>query len=102
MIVRHATDKHELDNCQMVFISHSMQQELGSILDILRDRAVLTVGDMAGFVQKNGMIGFVLKNGKIHLEINLTAAQQVRLRISANLLEVATIVDLKDTIDAHH
>jgi hypothetical protein len=43
-------------------------------------------------VQEGGMIGFCLEDNKVRFEINLTAAERAKLRISARLLTLAKTV----------
>ncbi|MFA7382600.1 MAG: YfiR family protein [Desulfurivibrionaceae bacterium] len=82
----------EKRSCQMLFISSSEQ---GGITELLRKSAgmhILTVSDIDGFAQHDGMIGFAIKDGKVRLEINLRAARKAGLAISAKLLEIATVI----------
>jgi len=82
----------EKKSCQILFISASEQ---GAAAELLRKTAkmpILTVSDMDGFAQHDGIIGFVTKEGKIRLEINLRAARKAGLNISAKLLEIATVI----------
>ncbi len=82
----------EKKNCQILFISASEQ---GAAAELLRKTAkmpILTVSDIADFAHHDGIIGFVVKEGKVRLEINIRAARQVGLTISAKLLEIATVI----------
>ena len=54
---------------------------------------VLTVGESSGFCRWGGMVNFRLDGQNLRLEINDTAARQSGLRVSAQLLELATIVE---------
>jgi hypothetical protein len=53
----------------------------------------LTVSEVRDFAAQGGMIGFIQKDGKIKLQINLDAAKQAGLKISAKLLEVAELIE---------
>lgn len=82
----------EKKSCPILFISASEQ---GKVTELLRKTAkmhILTVSDMDGFAHHGGIIGFVVKEDKVHLEINLSAARQAGLTISAKLLEIATVI----------
>ena len=82
----------EKKSCQILFISASEQ---GTVAKLLRKTAkmhILTVSDMVGFAHHDGIIGFVVKDDKVRLEINLSAARQADLTISAKILEIATVV----------
>ncbi|MBU0681113.1 MAG: YfiR family protein [Proteobacteria bacterium] len=85
-------DALETKNCQILFIAASEKDAVAKILKKTSTRHILTVSDMEGFAQHVGMIGFVVKDNKVRLEINLSAARQAGLKISAKLLEIATVI----------
>jgi hypothetical protein len=70
----------------------------------LEARAVLTVGEFEHFVQEGGMIGFFREDNKVRREINLTAAEHAKLKISARLLALLKTVigSPKGTCNAVH
>jgi hypothetical protein len=53
---------------------------------------VLTVGESGGFGNRNGIINFVLEGDKVRFEINVDAAEQAALKISAQLQKLAKTV----------
>lgn len=83
----------EQKGCHVLFISSSEKKNLGSILEEVRGESILTVGELPDFALQGGIIGFVTRNGKIRLEINTRAARWSKLKISAKLLELSTIVE---------
>ena len=89
--VRRSRKGQDLSSCQIVFISSSEHGPLRLILSKLKD-AVLTVGDMPQFCERGGIIGFELLDRRVHLRINLEAAQRARLQISSKLLSLAQLV----------
>ncbi len=82
----------EIKTCHILFISPSEEDRLGEILDTLRDRAILTVGDLPAFALRGGMIRFVADKSRIRLRINIEAAKAANLTISSKLLRAAEIV----------
>jgi len=81
-------------SCQVLFISASERGSLDGILDGLEGRGILTISDLKGFARSGGMIGLVVnRKGKVDLEINLGAAEEAGLQISAKLLELSDIVE---------
>jgi hypothetical protein len=82
----------EKKSCHILFISASEQGALAELLRKTATMPILTVSDMDGFVRHDGIIGFVVKEDKVRLEINLSAARQTGLTISAKLLEIATVI----------
>jgi hypothetical protein len=79
-------------NCQVLFISQSLEKQLSSILSQLDNMPILTVSDMANFAQQGGIIGLIPTEGRVHFEINLDAAGNQQLSIRAPLLQMASIV----------
>lgn len=83
----------ELEPCPLLFISRSEADQLEQILARIKEQAVLTVGDSAGFLQRGGMIKLQKIDQKIRFAINLAAAQAAGLQISSKLLKLATSIE---------
>ena len=75
--------------CHLLFVCRSQKEQLGEIIDLVKDRPVLTVADMGGFLESGGIINFILEEKKVRFEINLAAARHAGLRISSKLLRLA-------------
>jgi hypothetical protein len=86
------TNYHLARSCQVVFISASENAHMKEILSALRGRSVLTVGDSQGFVDAGGMIELLVEDERMRFEVNLHAANEARLKISAKLLSLAKAV----------
>ena len=82
----------EKKSCPILFISTSEQGDVAELLRKTAQMHILTVSDIDGFARHGGIIGFVVKEDKVRLEINLCAARQAGLTISAKLLEIATVI----------
>ncbi|MHC1764282.1 MAG: YfiR family protein [Verrucomicrobiia bacterium] len=78
----------EVDVCHILFLSASEERRAGEILAALKDRPILTVGDMDRFVSRGGMIKLYTEAGKVRLRINHEAARAAGLALSAKLLRV--------------
>ena len=83
------------DDCDLVFISYSKQAFLKSILENLKGKPVLTVGDSNGFSDQGGVIELTSGN-RIGFKINIKRARENGLKIAAPLLQLATIVESQD------
>ncbi|MGB6684559.1 MAG: YfiR family protein, partial [Candidatus Acidiferrum sp.] len=90
--VRHFKQAREIQGCQVLFIGAQQKQFVFATLANLNGSPVLTVGESEQFVQEGGMIGFLLEDNKVRFEINLSAAEHAKLKISARLLELAKTV----------
>jgi hypothetical protein len=89
---RHAGETGGLDGYHIIVIGRSVEKMLPDILKQLADANVLTVSDIKDFTRKGGGIGLVTVNGKVKIEINSRVTLQAGLKVSAKLLEVASIV----------
>lgn len=80
---------NRLDLCEIVFLSKSHARDLERILFILNSKPVLTVSDIDGFIDKDGLIGFKIIDETIRIEINKTIADKLGLVFNSKLLQVA-------------
>ena len=87
------TSAEKLRHCQIAFISRSEGERLQLIIDALGTAPVLTVSDLDGFASAGGMIGFVTVDSKIGFEINPAASRRVGIKIGAQLLQLATLIN---------
>jgi hypothetical protein len=86
------TDVAEAPGCHILFISSSERKHLKSILAGHRMLGILTVGESEGFCAQGGVVNFKLDGGRVGFEINVDAAAQANLRVSAKVLSLAQIV----------
>lgn len=77
--------------CHILYICPGESQRLPQLLQMAAPASVLTVSDIPRFPSRGGMVGFADERGRVRIEINLRIARQSSLRISAKLLEVATV-----------
>ena len=90
--IRHIRGNTDLNGCHILYISSSERKNVISILAALKGSSVLTVGEMAQFATRGGMVQFELEEKQVHFDINLDASVQAQLKISARLLVLAKIV----------
>jgi hypothetical protein len=62
------------------------------LMEVLKRASVLTVGDSDDFLDLGGVIKLVRRARKVRLEVNVSAADRVQLKISSKLLGVADVV----------
>ena len=92
LVVKRSNQLSDLKGCHILFVSSSEHSRLGSIIQEVKDQPVLTVGDVAGFADRGGIVNFILRDRKIGFEINTSAADKAGLKISSQLLKLARIV----------
>jgi hypothetical protein len=76
----------EIRGCQVLYISSSEKKDIVQLLSTLKGASVLTVGEMAQFAARGGMIQFSLEEKQVRFDINLEEASQAGLKISSKLL----------------
>ena len=84
--------KFDFTKCDLLFVCQSESQYFKTITKQLKGKAILTVADTKGFLEKGGMINMVKIGTHIKWEINHGTAKQAKLRISSQLLRNATRV----------
>jgi hypothetical protein len=82
----------------ILFISSSEGKSAAKILSGIDNKPILTVSDIPGFIHQGGMIGLIKKDGRIRFEINFDATRKAGLRISSQLLLLATTV-IRDQVE---
>jgi hypothetical protein len=83
------------DSCQILFLSSSEKLRLAKDLDALKEKPILTVSDIPGFLDHGGMIQFVVQDNRVRFAVNLASATHVHLALSSELLKVAVSVNSK-------
>jgi hypothetical protein len=76
-----------------VFIPTSEARALPAILRELSTSPVLTIGDTDGFARDGVALNLYTLDRRIRIEANSTAAARAGLRLSANLMRLARIVE---------
>ena len=89
MVVSRIDSWDQVDDCHMLYVGAS---RAGQEEEIAAVRGTLTVADAPGFAEHGGMIRFVERRNRISLLVNIDQARKAGLKISAKLLQVATIV----------
>lgn len=82
----------QLEQCQLVFISHSAIDRLTSVIDTLRNKPILTVADSPGAARRGVTINLAIKDNKVTFEVNLSMVRKAGLNLNAQLLRFATKV----------
>jgi len=96
-VVRRVQDRNELRKCHLVFVSAAEGNLLPEVLASLGSSPVLLVGDAPDFARQGGTINFILREDNVRFAINPWAAQQLGLKIDAQLLDLAEIVRARVT-----
>lgn len=92
LVVHRTRDAFEIRDCHVVFVPRSERGRQEKLLEDLRHRGILTVGETDGFLNGGGIIRFVLEQNKVRFDINLQAAESSGLRLSSKLLRLARTI----------
>jgi hypothetical protein len=92
LVIKRSQQIEDLRNCQVLFISKSEKEHIDQILSSLGNASIFTVGEIEGFARRGGITNLFLQGNKIRFEINAQAAKRKRLKISAQLLALGTVV----------
>ncbi len=92
LVIRRIKKIDAIEDCHVLFISTSEKGHLPHILKAVKGMNVITIGEMERFAELGGMINLVKTGTKIKFEINVEAVRESGLKISSNLLKLATIV----------
>ncbi|MDB6059652.1 MAG: YfiR family protein [Verrucomicrobiales bacterium] len=82
----------EITSCNMLFVGTSAAGRVSEILQKVKGRPILTVSDISDFATNGGMIRFTKSGSRVGFRINVNAAKEAGLSISAKLLQMAQIV----------
>jgi hypothetical protein len=78
--------------CHVLFVSEAEKESQSAILRAVHKKSILTVGETKGFIRAGGIINLIKTGDKVSFEINRDAADRSGLKISSQLLKLATIV----------
>ncbi|MCB0395914.1 MAG: YfiR family protein [Flavobacteriales bacterium] len=92
-LVKRYKGVEEIDDCHILFVAGSERGRLREILNAIKNKPILTVGDeIEEFCQLGGIINFSSRQSKYGFQINKVTADQNRIRISSKLLMLAKII----------
>lgn len=95
VIIERYAKPSQVKNCQILFIHLTSTPKLSNVLNNLKGKRILTVGDATNFAKQGGMVWFFKQEKKIKIGINLDAVKKENIIISSKLLRLAEIVDPK-------
>ena len=90
--VRRVTSTEEAAGSDVLFLSAQDVEGKEDLIGAVRKAHVLTVGESERFSELGGMVTFALIDGRVRFSINQEAAEKAGLKISAQLLKLATAV----------
>ncbi len=91
--IRELTALADTASCHILFISQSEQERLPEILQVTRNKPILTIADTEGFAQQGVLVNLVLEDGKLRFVLNQAAFHKAGIVVDSLMLKVARIVE---------
>jgi len=88
LVVRRHQRLDQTGGCHILFISAPEEGRLGRFTP--PPGPVLTVGETRNFLKQGGIVAFGMNESRLRFEINADAADQAGLKISSQLMKLAT------------
>ncbi len=92
IVVRRVESAQEASATQLLFVATGQEARFEQLQAAISAIPVVTVGESQAFVSDGGAINFVLEGDKVRFEVNTTSADHAGVKISAQLLKLATTV----------
>lgn len=90
IVVRRFQNMEEYKPCQILYVTSSVPPgKVRAITQTLRNQSVLLVGETPGFELSGGVIGFEIESGSVKFNLNMKAARQRNLVVTARLSRLA-------------
>ena len=80
----------DLHDCQLAYISPSLQSNLAQVLTKLAGQPILTVSDITAFTDAGGMIVLKMFDNHVRFDVNTRAVNTAGLSISSKLLSLSS------------
>jgi len=91
--IRRFDSLNQVTQCQMLFVCASEIQRTRQILNAVEGLPILTIGEAEDFLRSGGIIRFYMDKKHVRFEINKAAAVKSDLKISAKLIEIASVFE---------
>ncbi len=85
-------ETQEVEDVHILFVNSPDPAFRKKVIDSVRGKPVLVVGEAKGFAHKEGMINFLSLGNRIRFEINNERSRQAGLKISSRLLKLGIVV----------
>jgi len=82
----------DLERCSLLYVAGASEGDTRKVLERVKGRSVLTVGENDAFAREGGMVALVNTGDHVQIEVNLETVQGAGIRISSRVLGLATIV----------
>jgi hypothetical protein len=91
--ILHAAGPADVGDCDLLFAGSAMARRAEELVELLRGRPVLLVGDAPGFVQSGFHLAFFVEQDTVRFAAGPQAFRRSGLKVSYLLMQVARVVD---------
>ena len=85
-------NSEDLKRCQIIFIAENESKSINNVIAITEKSAVLVITEKSGMLKKGAAINFLVIDEKLRFEISKTKLAQHNLKVSNELLKLASDV----------
>lgn len=90
-VIELSADLQAADNCHLIFVAHTAQALVASLLEQVKQKPVLTVSEIERFIHNGGMIEFYMLDNRVRLAIAPESITDTGLKPSSQLMRVAKL-----------
>lgn len=92
IIIKNIAPGEECSSCHILFVTKGKYKRLAKIFSMVNGKPVLIIGDGEKFAWKGAHIGLYRYGRKIRFSVNLSSSKKSKLKISSQLLRLASEV----------
>jgi len=90
--IKYIDNIDNLSQTNILYIPMGSGKDLNTILDKTKGKNILTISDIRGFADKDGVMQIYFISQKVKLRINLSRSKKNNLQISSSLLAIADVI----------
>jgi len=93
IVIRHFKTPEAIKDCHILFMTRAVNGDTQkAIIQRHSKRSILFVGETKEFLQQGGVIDFMIRQNQIRMFISKRAYEREKLKVSAQLLRVMTVL----------
>jgi hypothetical protein len=93
VVIKQLSSINDVKDVHILFIGVSSEDELKEIINVTKNKPVLTISEKKGYAHKGVLINFYLEGNKVRFEINEKAVKESGLIMGFQLLSYAKIIN---------
>lgn len=79
-------ERKKIEGCHALFLCSADKDFIAKTLDAVKDKNILTIGEIEEFTRMGGIISFFKEDNKIRFKVNWCAAKRAGLKLRAQVL----------------